>query len=132
MTGAASAVFGVGDATVTVVAPGTGLANARRSSSSCSSARGRPSASFALRTVSPILPGTRSSAAWARALTRSTPRRHTAALLRPAEPGLRSRTPIVLVDDAQALAARGDRRRGLVVRIDLGGDRDDAVLLAGL
>src|SRR3954462_10337449 len=113
MTGAASADFGVGDATVTVVAPGAVLPNARRSSSSCSSASGRPRASFALRTTSPTLPGTRSSAAWARAR-------------------IESNTPIVLVNDAEALATRGNRRRRLILGIDFRGDRHDAVLLARL
>src|SRR3569623_3778194 len=113
MTGAASpaAAAGAGGG----ASPGAAAlaSNERRSASSCSSASGRPSASFALRTASPTLPGTRSSAAWARAR-------------------IESNIPIVLVNDAEALAASRNRRRRLVVRIDLGGDRHDAVLLARL
>ena len=45
--------------------------------------------------------------------------------------GLRS-IAACLVDDAEALAAGRNRRRRLILGIDLGRDRDDAVLLARL
>src|SRR5664279_2938912 len=64
MTGAAADLDGAGLAGAAVGETAFD-SNARRSASSASSAMGRPSESFALRNVSPTLPGSFVSAPWA-------------------------------------------------------------------